>query len=657
MGHAGNKRMRFFITLLFIFFSFLQDGWSDDYRQWYLPEGATIRLGKGRVGDIAFSPDGTRFLVTGTTGIWIYDVHTYKEFALPNEDREIDSPSSFSKLVCSPDRQTIATVNPPQSNENRYEIRLQDMNTQESKAILKGHRRKITSLIFSPDGKTLISGSYDQTIRLWNTETGNPKDILKCATNGVLELAISPDGEVLASSGRSELIQLWNLKTASHIGTLTGHSGSITALAISPDGETLASGSQDKTILLWNLKTGKHKKPLTGHTKNIFSLAFSPDSKTLVSMSSDGSTRLWYTKNGKLRKTITRNIIHSYCLIFSPLGETPVKGSTTGIIQLCNGKTKQPKATIVGHAVGNIMYSAYRAAVEPPSYNYILTSDSNMSILSISPKDIHYTGNNVNLTSAVFSPDGEIIASSEDGNIFLSHTHSGVVRTMLTGHLNDLACFAFSPDGKTLASGCRGRSSHGNRYPITVRLWNVLTGESITTFTGNTDGITCLAFSPDGVTLASGSDDNTICLWDSHMRKQTGTLIGHNGPISCIAFSPDGKTLATACAPLTSRYIDNPDKTIRLWDVTTGEHKATLSGHTGDILSVTFSPYGQIIASTSRDKTIRIWNTHTSEHLLTLSGHVEDVSSIVFSPDGQRLTSSSADGTILLWNLSDKQGK
>ena len=116
MGYEGDKRMRVIITVLFLLLPFSQNGWTDDYRQWYLPEGATMRLGEGRLGDIAFSPDGTRFLVTGATGTWIYDVQTYKEFALPKEDRTIDSPSSFIKIAYSPDRQTIATVNPSQSN-------------------------------------------------------------------------------------------------------------------------------------------------------------------------------------------------------------------------------------------------------------------------------------------------------------------------------------------------------------------------------------------------------------------------------------------------------------------------------------------------------------------------------------------------------------
>ena len=137
-----------------------------------------------------------------------------------------------------------------------------------------------------------------------------------------------------------------------------------------------------------------------------------------------------------------------------------------------------------------------------------------------------------------------------------------------------------------------------------------------------------LRFSPDGKTFASGSEDRTIRLWNPHTGQHQKTLTGHNGPVVCIAFSPDGQTLASSTGSTTYHYIRNPDNSVWLWDLKTGEQKAKFSGHTAHVLAVAFSPDGKTLASASKDKTIRLWNIETTKHLRTFRGHVKDVSSV-----------------------------
>jgi WD40 repeat protein len=201
----------------------------------------------------------------------------------------------------------------------------------------------------------------------------------------------------------------------------------------------------------------------------------------------------------------------------------------------------------------------------------------------------------------------------------------------LTGHSGAVWSVALSPDGQTLASGSADK---------TIKVWNLDTGQLRRTITGHSDIIRSVTFSPDGQTLASGSGDKTIKLWNL----QTGqirTLSGHSGPVWSIAISPDGQTLASGSG----------DNTIKIWNIQTGKLVRTLTGHSKRVFSVALNPDGQTIASGSEDKTIKIWNLQTGELIRTLSGHSDAVRAVAFSPDAEKLASSSWDKTIKIWNL------
>jgi hypothetical protein len=189
---------------------------------------------------------------------------------------------------------------------------------------------------------------------------------------------------------------------------------------------------------------------------------------------------------------------------------------------------------------------------------------------------------------------------------------------------------AYSPDGLTLATASWDRS---------VRLWDARTGQHKATLSGHSYEVRSVAFSPDGLTLASASSDKRVHLWDPKTGQVRATLGGHVDIDNSVAYSPDGLTLATG----------SEGQAVHLWDARTGQVRATLSGHTDRIFCVAFSPDGRLVATGSGDGTTRLWSVPEGTLLTTLHGQGKPINSVAFGPGGRLLATGSGDGTIWLW--------
>ena len=270
--------MKVIVLILLSLFSL--NTFAQDYTQWGLPEGAKMRLGKGRLsGSIAYSPDGTRLAVASDIGIWLYDTTTHQEVALltGHTDR-------LPSVAFSPDGLIIASASWDGT------VRLWDARTGEHRQTLD-HRNRLTSVVFSPDGLIIASASWDGTVRLWDVHTGEHRQTLD-HTGAVPSVAFSPDGLIIASASWDGTVRLWDAHTGEHRQTLKGHNA-VNSVAFSPDGRTLASASWDHTVRLWDAHTGEHRQTLKGHTNVVPSVTFSPDGRTLASASWDHTILLW----------------------------------------------------------------------------------------------------------------------------------------------------------------------------------------------------------------------------------------------------------------------------------------------------------------------------------------------------------------------------
>ncbi|KAG8942894.1 hypothetical protein FRC03_002834, partial [Tulasnella sp. 419] len=160
------------------------------------------------------------------------------------------------------------------------------------------------------------------------------------------------------------------------------------------------------------------------------------------------------------------------------------------------------------------------------------------------------------------------------------------------------------------------------------------------TLTGHSSAIYAVAYSPDGVLIASGSDDKTIIVWDSRTGAQIHSLEGHSKEVLAVDFSADGSLIASG----------SNDRSVRIWSSITGTLVHTLDGHSDNVRAVSFSPIGNIVASGSLDKTVILWDSVTGSRIMILDGLSDSIWSVAFSPDGTKIAAGSSDLSIIIWD-------
>ncbi|MBN4000556.1 serine/threonine-protein kinase [Nostoc sp. LPT] len=291
-------------------------------------------------------------------------------------------------------------------------------------------------------------------------------------------------------------------------------------------------------------------------------------------------------------------------------------------------------------------------AISPDGYTLASASDDkNIKLWDLNSKKVlaSLSGHSQAVKSVTFSPDGQILATaSDDKTIKLWEIETLKEICTLLGHSHAVKSVAFSPNRQILASGS---------WDKTVKLWDVNTGTEICTIIGHQLQVNSVAFSPQGQLLASASYDRTIRLWQIAALKGSqrelqnrpcysllSTLSGHAWAVLTVAFSPDGQILATG----------SDDNTIKLWEVNTGQLICTLVGHSWSVVAVAFTADGETLLSASCDKTVKLWRVSTAEEIATLSGHVDSVSAVAVSKVTQLIASGSRDKTIKLWQLVEQ---
>src|ERR687885_209116 len=530
------------------------------------------------------------------------------------------------------------------SGSKDHTVKLWEVATGHCLRTFEGHISWVNSVCLSADSRLALSGSSDYSLKLWDVATGQCIRTFYRHTPKVNSVCLSADSRFALSGSSDFTVKLWKVDTGLCLRTFAGHTGQVNSVYLSRNCRLALSGSDDRTLKLWEVSTGRCLCSFVGHTRSVSSVCLSTDSRFALSGSSGQRFKLWDVATGSCLHTFEghKSWVKSVCL--SADGQFALSGSHDHNIKLWTVK--------------DIEIKQYRS---PMMLSQILTAETFLSISLTYERELEQGRAAEKRGNYVAAAQHIRKARSQPG---YSHREEAVniwtelyVRLPRKTFLGSWEGATFAEDSRQVSSVCLSRDS---RFAVsgsnddTLKLWEVATGHCLRIFEGHTSSVNSVYLSADSRIALSGSSDRTLKLWEVATGRCLRTFTGHTDWVFSVCLSADGRLALSG----------SHDHTLKLWEVATGNCLRTFAGHTDGVFSVCLSVDSQFALSGSHDRTLKLWQVATGRCLHTFKGYAHkgntyEANSVCLRGDCRFALSGSENRTpklwFLDWELEDRQ--
>ncbi|MEM7426620.1 MAG: caspase family protein [Pseudomonadota bacterium] len=523
-------------------------------------------------------------------------------------------------MVFTPDGRYLITASDDKT------VRIWDLESRRTVRVLRGQideadGGKIYAIALSPDGRYLavaghtgIEDARVHPVRLYNLESGELVKLYSGHREPVLSVSFSPDGARLASAGMDDSAIVWRTSDGKVLQQVRHRQGDINVVRFTADGERLVTGGDDSLVMLWRISDGRLIKLMRGHEKLVRDIAIAPDGKTIVSSASGGGIRIWDAQSGDFQRELARRDVSTPALRFTPDGRQVLGGSGG-------------------------------APFEPAVWD-VRTGDTALT----------YRGHDNIVLAVAVSPDGKLAATAggKNNEIHIWTLENPQVVARLKGRGRAVHAVGVSEDTRRIAWGYAGKFEEPNdtgelrfmlRLPSRDRgLGEPRPVDPRVRFARN------LKASHEQLTLAHESR-GPFGYWDTLAISRSDELLGraergekdgytHNA----YGFVPGGKSILSAAGHGWLSLYDLRGRKLRDYD-----------GHSGDVWTAGVSRDGGLLISGSDDQTVRLWNTATGENIVSLF-HASDGEWVIWTPQGYFAASPDGDDHIG-WHINEGPSK